>query len=99
MAWVTFQNNWQLALAALSVGPAVFFLSRLYRKRLRQRSREVKRIESEAMSVVHEVLGATRVVKAFSQEHREEARFAQKSGEGIQARLRLVWAERSEERR
>jgi ATP-binding cassette subfamily B protein len=93
MAWVTFRINWQLALVALSVGPAVFWLSRVCRKRLRQRSREVRKIESEALSLVHEALGAARVVKAFGQEAREEARFARKSAEGIRARLRLVLAE------
>jgi ATP-binding cassette subfamily B protein len=43
--------------------------------------------------VVHEVLGAARVVKAFGQERREEERFADKSNEGMRARLRLVFSE------
>src|SRR5688572_29148313 len=94
MAYVTFRINWQLALVALSVSPAIYLLSRAYRKRLRHQSREVKKIESSALSVIQEVLGATRVVKAFGQEDREDERFERKSNEGMGARLKLVLAER-----
>ena len=94
MAYVTFRINWQLALVAMSVSPAIYLLSRAYRKRLRHQSREVKKLESSALSVIQEVLGATRVVKAFGQEDREDERFARKSNEGMGARLNLVLMER-----
>jgi len=94
MAYVTFRINWQLALVAMSVSPAIYLLSRAYRKRLRHQSREVKKLESSALSVIQEVLGATRVVKAFGQEDREDERFARKSNEGMGARLKLVLMER-----
>ena len=94
MAYVTFRINWQLALVAMSVSPAIYLLSRAYRKRLRRQSREVKQLESSALSVIQEVLGATRVVKAFGQEDREDERFARKSNEGMGARLNLVLMER-----
>ena len=94
MAYVTFRINWQLALVAMSVSPAIYLLSRAYRKRLRHQSREVKQLESSALSVIQEVLGATRVVKAFGQEDREDERFARKSNEGMGARLNLVLMER-----
>ncbi len=88
VAYVTFRINWQLALVAMSVSPAIYLLSRAYRKRLRHQSREVKKLESSALSVIQEVLGATRVVKAFGQEDREDERFARKSNEGMGARLK-----------
>ncbi len=94
VAYVTFRINWQLALVAMSVSPAIYLLSRAYRKRLRHQSREVKQLESSALSVIQEVLGATRVVKAFGQEDREDERFARKSNEGMGARLNLVLMER-----
>jgi ATP-binding cassette subfamily B protein len=93
MVYVTIQINMELALVALSVSPVIFILSRTYRRRLRHQSREVKKIESSALSVVQEVLGAIKVVKAFGQESREDARFAQKSNEGMRARLQLVLSE------
>jgi len=93
MLYVTIRINWHLALVALAVSPALLLVSRSYRRRLRGQSREVKKMESSALSVVHEVLGAARVVKAFGQEDREEGRFLQKANEGMRARLRMVWSE------
>ena len=93
MIYVTTRINWQLAIVALAVSPAIFLVSRTYRRRLRRQAREVKKMESSALAVVHEVLGAARVVKAFGQEDREEERFVHKSNEGMGARLRLVFSE------
>jgi len=93
MIYVTTRINWRLACIALAVSPAVFVISRRYRRRLRTQSREVKKIESSAMSVVQEVLGAGRVVKAFGQEDREGERFLEKSNEGMRARMRLALTE------
>ena len=93
MAYVTIRIDWQLALVALAVSPAVFAISRAYRRRLRARSRAVKAVESSALGVVQEALGAVRVVKAFGQERREEQRFAERSDEGMRARLALQLAE------
>ncbi len=93
MIYVTTRINWRLAFIALAVSPVIFFVSRRYRRRLRTQSREVKKIESSAMSVVQEVLGAARVVKAFGQEDREGERFLEKSNEGMRARLRLALTE------
>jgi len=93
MIYVTARINWQLAAVALAVSPLIFLASRTYRRRLRRQSREVKKLESSALSVVHEVLGAARVVKAFGQEDREEQRFIRKSNEGMRARIGLVFTE------
>jgi len=93
MIYVTARIDWQLALIALAVSPILFLVSQVYRRRLRQRSREVKKLESSALSVVQEVLAAIRVVKAFGQEDREQERFVRRSSEGVQARIQLALAE------
>jgi ATP-binding cassette subfamily B protein len=85
--------DWQLALLALGVTPIVFVLARIYRMRLRRRSREVKKLETEALSVVYEVLTALRVVKAFGQEERELDRFATTSMRGVRERVKLAVAQ------
>jgi ATP-binding cassette subfamily B protein len=85
--------DWQLALVALGVTPIVFVLARIYRMRLRKRSREVKKLETEALSVVYEVLTALRVVKAFAQEERELERFAHTSLRGVRERVKLAAAQ------
>src|SRR2546421_347954 len=53
-------------------------------------TREAKKLESSTMSIVQEVLGALRVVKAFGQEAREEERFIRRSREDMRVRLRLA---------
>src|SRR6266513_2437696 len=93
MIVVTARLDWQLALVALGVSPPLFMLSRLYRPRMRRQSRQVKKLESSALAVVQETLGALRVVKAFGQESRETDRFVHRSTEGVSARIRLALME------
>jgi len=93
MIYVMMRMDWQLTLVALAVSPPLLLVTRAYRPRLRSQSREVKKLESAAMAVVHEVLGALRIVKAFGQEEREGARFVRRSGEGMRRRIRLALAE------
>ena len=89
MIYVTARIDWHLALVALAVSPILFLITGAYRQRLRSQSREVKKIESSALSVLQEVLAAARVVKAFGQEDREGKRFVRRSSEGMRARIRL----------
>ena len=89
MIYVTARIDLQLALVALAVTPPLLLAARHYRPRMRTQSREVKRLESGAMSVVQEVLTGLRVVKAFGQEDSEQDRFVGRSGAGMRARIRL----------
>jgi ATP-binding cassette subfamily B protein len=95
MMYVTIRLDWQLALVALVVSPVLFAVSQIYRRRLRRHSSELKKIESSTVSVVQEVLGAVRVVKAFGQEEREERRFVRRSDQGLMARVRLAFTQAS----
>ncbi|HEX8690220.1 MAG TPA: ABC transporter ATP-binding protein [Solirubrobacterales bacterium] len=79
-----------LALIALVYAPVLVVLTWAYRRRLRARHREVKALESSALSVVQEVLTSVRVVKAFGQEDREEHRFTNRASEGMRARVRVA---------
>ncbi len=93
MVIVIVSLDWQLAMVALAISPVLMLLALSYRRRLRPRYRAVKRLESSAMAVVQEVLTSLRVVKAFSQEDREEQRFVHRYGEGVRARIWLTVAE------
>src|SRR2546427_9560061 len=70
MIVVTARLDRQLALVALAVSPPLFALSRLYRPRMRRQHRQIKKLETSALAVVQETLGALRVVKAFGGEAR-----------------------------
>jgi ATP-binding cassette, subfamily B, bacterial len=93
MIAVTARLDWQLALVALVISPMLFLVTWVYRTRLRMGSREVKKLESSALSVIQEVLAAIRVVKAFGQEDREQERFVRRSCEGMRARIRMTFVE------
>src|SRR5437867_2360659 len=95
MIYVMARIDWQLALIALAISPGLVVTGRIFRRRLRRHSREAKKLESSTMSIVQEVLGALRVVKAFGQEAREEERFIRRSTEGMKVRLRLASLEGS----
>ncbi len=93
MIYVMIRIDWQLALVALAISPVLLLVSRIYRRRLRCQSQEVKKLESSALAVLQEVLSALRVVKAFGQEDREQERLDRRYSEGMQARLRLLLIE------
>jgi ATP-binding cassette subfamily B protein len=93
MIWVTAQIDWQLALVAIAVSPVLFTLSKIYRPRLRDQSRHIKKVESSTLSVVQEVLSSLRVVQAFGREEHEQERYLHRSAEGMRARLQLALAE------
>jgi len=90
MIIVTVLLDWQLALVALAICPPLFFLSGVYRPRMRSQWRHAKKLESSALAAVQETLGALRLVKAFRQEARETDRFLRRSREGMAARLGLA---------
>jgi ATP-binding cassette subfamily B protein len=93
MIYVTFRINWSLALIALMVSPVILIISQAYRVHLRNLADKLTDLESSAASIVQEVLGALRVVKAFGREMYEHARFTRRSQEGLQARIRYEAAE------
>jgi ATP-binding cassette subfamily B protein len=93
MIYVIARIDLQLAIVALAISPILLVLSRTYKVRMGERYRNVKELESYALKVVQEVLSAVRVVKAFGQEDREEARFVRHSGDGMRARVRLALSE------
>lgn len=90
MIYVTAKIDARLALIAVAVSPALYVITRGYRRRARGQSRHVKSLESSTLSVVQEALTTMRVVLAFGQEEREQQRFLTKSRESIWARIRLT---------
>jgi ATP-binding cassette, subfamily B, bacterial len=90
MITVMFMINWQFALIALCVIPPLYILTRLRSKKLRKDWYKVKDAESNAISVVHEVLGSLRVVKAFGQEENESDRFINRSQRAVDGQMQMA---------
>ena len=90
MLSVTMAIDAGLGLVALCVVPVLLVASWQYRRRLRRQSRQVKKLESGAMSLVQEALAAARLVQAFGRERHEEQRFTRKFHESMGARVRYA---------
>ena len=82
-----------LAMIALSVGPLLVLLTHRFGRSVRARWHLQKEIESSVNSVLQEVLTGLRVVKAFGQERREEARYLDRAGREVRANLAVVRAQ------
>ena len=93
MLYVIARLDLRLGVVALTVVPIIFFLTRTYSRRLRPSWLRVKIAETNALSVVQEVMGAIRVVKAFGQERREQKRLFDVARQGILERIRVIVAE------
>ncbi len=89
MIYVTARIDLMLSLIALAITPLLFFLSLGSSRLVRKRSREVKQLDTSAMSVIQEVLGSIRVIKAFGQENREHERFVRHSSKRMSGQVRL----------
>lgn len=90
MIYVTTLIDWQLAMVALLVSPFFFLVTRIFSRRLRTEWLDYEKFESSAMSVVQEVFGAIRVVKAFGREEREQKRFVRNFSQAIGIHIRVV---------
>jgi len=93
MIWVTMQMDWQLALVALGVCPVIYVFMAVFSNRLKHQWKEVRRLDSSAMSVVHEVLASLRVVKAFGMEDREQDRFVRQSADVVRKQIDVAFFE------
>ena len=89
MIYVTVRIDVPLALIALAISPLLFVLSLGSSRLVRRRSREVKELDTSAMSVIQEVLGSIRLIKAFGQESREHERFVRHSSLRMSGQVRL----------
>ncbi len=88
MIGVMFYLNWRFTLVALAVVPLLFAIVYSYTRRAKKASREVRQHEGKMISVVQEVLGSIRVVKAFAREDYEVQRLEGESLETVEAALR-----------
>ncbi len=88
MIGVMLYINWRFTLVALAVVPILFAIIYSYTRRVKKASREVRKHEGRLLSVVQEVLGSIRVVKAFARENYEVQRLEGESLETVEAALR-----------
>jgi len=88
MIGVMLYINWKFTLIALSVVPPLFTIVYYLTRRIKNASRNVRKKESELMSVAEEALTSARVVKAFVREDYEIRRFEAESLDNVETALR-----------
>ncbi|MBZ5543438.1 MAG: ABC transporter ATP-binding protein/permease [Acidobacteriia bacterium] len=84
---VMFYLNWRFTLISLSIAPVLFLVVYFFTRRIKKASRDVRKKESELVSIVEEVFSSIRVVKAFAREDYEERRFERQSLENVEMTL------------
>jgi ABC-type multidrug transport system fused ATPase/permease subunit len=87
MLAVMFTLNWRFTIVALAVTPLLAVFAFRLRAVVKQATRDVRRRQSEIVSIVQEGLGSIRVVKAFAQGRFERQRLDAKSIESVEAAL------------
>lgn len=79
--------NWRFTIVALTVTPLLLVFVVRLRGVIRKATHDVRRRQSEIVSIVQEGLGSIRVVKAFAQGAFERQRLEAKSRESVEAAL------------
>ncbi len=90
MIFVTMRIDFYLALVALGIVPILLGLTLACSRIVRLRSQVVKDLDTSAMSVIQEVVGCIRVIKAFGQEDKEHERFVRRSTSRSQGQVHLA---------
>ncbi len=88
MVAVMLYLNWRFTLIALSIAPVLFFVVYRFTRQIKNAARQVRKKESEIVSVIQEVLTSIRVVKAFAREDYEQRRLEAESLESVEIALR-----------
>lgn len=93
MIFVTIRIDTSLALVALGITPILLALTIAASQQARRQSETVKALDTRAMSVIQEVMGCIRVIKAFAQEDAEHERFVRRSTLRRSGQVRLAFSQ------
>jgi len=90
MFWITFALDWHAGAGLAGGGAVPVLLVDYYVKRIQSRIYEVRAMEGEALSIIHEAVSMLRVDRRLCRETYEHRRFRDQSKRAIDARLRLT---------
>ncbi len=90
MFWVTYHINAQLALVSLAVVPILYYAVGYYITHIQERLRQVRGMEGDSLSIIHEAISMMRVIVAFGREDHEYRKFRSQGEEAVDARVRLT---------
>jgi ABC-type multidrug transport system fused ATPase/permease subunit len=90
MFWLTYSINGTLAILSLVVVPFIYYSVGYYITHIQDRLREVKGMEGESLSIIHEAVSMMRVIVAFGRESHEFKRFRDQGRRAVDARVKVT---------
>ena len=90
MFWISLILAPQLALLSLIVVPFLYYSVGYYIKHIQTRLTEVRGMEGESLSIIHEAMSMLRVIVAFGREDHEYRRFREQGERAVGARVKLT---------
>lgn len=87
---VLLSMSWQLALLSLAVVPFLYYSVGYYAGNIQKRLCEVREMEGESLSIIHEAISMLRVIIAFGREDHEYRRFRAQGEQTVDARVKLT---------
>ena len=87
MGFIAYQFDARLALLSLTVVPAIYYSTHFYADRVEPRLRNVRALEGNSLSIVHEAMSMMRVIVAFGREKHEHQRFRTQGRDAVDARI------------
>ena len=90
MVWITFRIDHLLALLAVIVVPVLYYAIGYYATHMQPRLLQVKGLEADALSIIHDAMSMVPVVSAFGREDHELSRFRRQSLTTLRARVGLT---------
>jgi len=87
MFWVTFRIDPMLAVVSLTVVPLLYYSAGHYVSRIQPRLRDVRNMEGESLSIIHEAISMIRVILAFGREDHEFEKFRRQGARAVDARV------------
>jgi ATP-binding cassette subfamily B protein len=90
MFWISLSMDKSLALLSLTVIPFLYYSVNYYVKHIQERLLQVRGMEGESLSIIHESMSMLRVIVAFGRESYEHRRFRDQGERAIDARVKLT---------
>jgi ATP-binding cassette subfamily B protein len=90
MFWIAFSMDWQLSLVCLTVVPFLYYSVGYYATHIQRKLLEVRAMEAESLSIVHEAMSMLRVIVAFGRESHELKKFRRQGEKTVAARVKLT---------
>ena len=87
MFYIAYRLDPTLALLSLSVVPFIYGSIGYYARRIEPKLVNVRQLEGQSLSIVHEAISMLRVIVAFGREKHEYRRFREQSETAVRARV------------